>query len=1639
MRRGPNKTNKEKQILENMKKAKLLSFLAIPFLLTGCAAQSAPRPVALTNAKSAVKGLAGGASNQVVIDAGGGGGGSSTSNYTSTGYPSFYGTESITSTLNTGTISAPSDSTRSYDSGVKVYGSGTSTSVGSTNAIKLNARSPFFDFSDVAWTAPSSITSVATIVLISGYKLEVYSGSYRCFIANAYIESDVAKLNKNGTITTATTSTSSGIVPSELGKISSSLSNGSYTVKVTVSFMWAEVNTTTGKMGIFESTGTTSGTLLIDATAPTVSMTSGGKTIANGGVANVAITFNVFDANPQYIYYKSPAMSSYMMVSYGSGATSYTGATNNGVHSFYAVDALGNKSETISATLDTICPSGQIYANGVAASTDSYTGSSFSYVASDSGTGVKACYYKGPSSSSYVQYSSGSIIPNNSGDGWYSFYSVDNAGNVSSTIRIFLETKDPTIKILRNGQVAFTDTIGEGGIKDTGLYFNEGDTIGFGYSSSSNVYSTTPFGVGPTVTLSASSYPNDSYTETFKSATGISKTYLFRIVRDKPYINVNGVRYESGASVVLNSDAHVEMKVDDVICGGTNKGTISGDYSGNYDVLESGDADLSAVSDEDKTFSISLSDAAGNESSFTVEIDKSPAKATWKSNGAVIANSGYTNHPACLEFDSSEATATFSKDGGEFASYASGSSLNEDGSYTVILIDDAGNKSEYRIVIDTVAPVGKIYSDNAAAQSGLVTSSSIYFTWDGDATCLLNGNAYEKNTLVDSEGVFRFVLSDKAGNSSEYLAEIDRTAPVGNEDGLNADGRYAVSKWWDCSFGEEAKSFVTYDSALEYAEQKEWAANVAELSLSNVSDFTETNLVADNGDPDNHDDEVRTGTYWSYKSKSNPDIKLYYFDRALLDDAVAFYSKKFVSEPNYYDGSNSPSNGDIWDTTWELDGVSAPIGNDYCLTNYGASEAFAIKRGTSEKIPLQYGLKLSEQLLETGVYDVTEVDIAGNSCTYPVIIDLDAPGLNVSFDTYGSGSSETTISKESLPVSGTYYLKSLSIGKILDGDRWSVVAVTKDGKTTRYSKGDDMPTISEGGEYGISVYDRLGNTLSFKVFISSSEESVVFEANADSTSVSIGIQMGESFETLTSVEIYRNGEKLSGVSTDKLNYTFDKDGLYKVVIKDNFGRTITKEYRFVKALPQGALTGVEDGGKTAKDVSFSYDPSKYYLEVYKDGELYRLDESGSLLLEANAETSGLYTYRLINKTDADNVKEYKFEIDTVSPDVSLNGVADGGTTNGSVGVSWEAGDVTEATYSFNGGEPVAFSSGTEFDKEGTYVITVKDDMGNATTKTFTVDKTVDYVVKTSDGKTIGGDATTSDDVIVTSNEDAKVTVIKDGEKYDYAFGDALSEEGTYLITVEDDFANKNSFTIVIDKTVDFSMNAADGGITNDPVTISSGEKETVVVTKDGSPYGYVAGQEITEEGSYTVVITDAYGNSKTVTFQIAGPEARTSIDYDLGDGVEVTKVTKDGKDIDFSGSHIGFTEDGTYVITYTKDGKEYSFTLVLDTTAPEATLNGVEDGGKVDGSVSIDGMSEEGTIEVYKDGVKIDYKIGEKLSDYGHYEVVVKDALGNARTYTFDLAFQMNGWAIALIAVGILAAVAVTVTIVVKRKRVFKK
>lgn len=1572
------------------------------------------------------------------------------------------GTE-YTSHIHTNNVSGVSSYSESpyLNTGIKIYGT-TNTGVNSASSvIKTDSSTVCIDFSN----AYSPYIPVAPSSSISGsvpyyyditYKFQILSGStvkwQATYTGSTYSEvtgkdengNDVKTtyykkvINVNGKSTT-TTSTSSSLrhfSPTDFGTNFISLSDGTYTIQISRNYNWHYWKSLF-YIPYFDTTSTLTGTLIVDTTSPTISMRgySSGSAITNGAYAKERVTFTASDSNYYRLYYKTPTSSSYSYTT----ANTYTSGTTNGWYYVYAEDAMGHRSPEYSFYYDNTAPTGKIYSNGTSISSGAYISKSFSYSATDNGSGVANIYYKTPVSGVYQQYSSGMVIPANSGDGWYYFYSVDSAGNQSATMSVYLETQAPLVEIYRNNELAYSKTITGSGSYDTDIYLNPNDKLRISCDTSSGKV-TSNYTLDTNITI-GSSYTGSNYTITLTSATGITSNFTYHIVRNKPTITIDGTTYSSGSTLYFNSDKTVRFNDDSVITNSGNTGATIGS-EGNVILNEhityaSGNGKtLTTANGTETKYHLTLNDRAGNESTFTVFVDKLVPSGVWKTDGNVLENNGYTYKPLSFNITEAGVTATYSHNGGEYAAYTSGRTLTADGTYHVVLTDLAGNKSTFIATIDTVAPTGQLYADNKPVNSGAITNKGVFFSWDGDITATVNGNPYTKNSVLTSDATYAFVLTDFAGNHSEYTITIDTEAPTYNADKLNGSSQL-ISKWYVASIDGSDYSFATYKEALAFACDREFNKSVTVLVLDDIANFNQHHLIADGG-------EVRTGEYWLYKSKANPDSLLYYFDRAVLDEVIAHYAKNDVSTVNYFALDENNVYGEPADSMSDNvftapDGTQAPVLNGFVFDKADGFKLYAeLVGGSGVKMQLEYGIPFDAQIKIGGLYKLTEIDEAGNETVFYGFSDVLPPELKVSATIIGNEKpTELVITKQSLAGGAAFYYESFLVDEIVDADKWSVLTVENGGKKSCYTYGDELPCLNVGGEYLLTVYDRLGNGYSFTVYIIGNPATIDFKNNADDTEFSLTITLEQKFDTLVSLEIRKDGKVLDGISTDTLSYSFDRAGTYTITLRDNFGRAISKEYTFRKALPNGVLTGVADGGKTKSDVEFTFDKDRYYAVVTKDGQAFATNYNGRIFVMATDENSGSYAIRLIRLTDEENYSDYGFTVNTFAPEFVLS-VKDGSTTNKNATVTWTASDIEKVTYSLDGGEPVELKSGTTLSDEGVYIVTATNDLGTQSTKTFTVDRTLDYFVSVGAQPT-GNVDVTNETIAVFNNEPLSVTVTKNGEPYEYSFEDVLSDEGYYTFRIADEFGNTATFSITIDKSVSYSANIGNGLISNGNVLITNGEKLTVTVTKDNQVIDFEFGQSLDDEGYYKVVLKDVYGNEKSFDFRIVKGVKR-ALDYTLGESVSVLSVDRNGEEVLLDDNRLNFAIDGVYTVTAEVDGATYTFVLELDSTAPTLELNGVKNGGASGKSVTLDNLSEQATVEVYKDGELIAYELGNELSEYGEYRVVVIDEAGNQGEYTFTLKHVLNGGAVALIVIGIIVLVGgVAAVLIMRKKGIFRK
>ncbi len=371
------------------KKKKALNLFLFPMFLSGCTAITPAKTIENSIQRQPMKKKV--STDFSLLSNTGSTSGSTSSNYQSNGYPSIYGYETHKSECyqSVGTEPTISNAYGYHDIGVKVYSGNTATNIGSTSNIRLNESSPYFDFTDATWMFPSALkakqnTTTTTTGLMS-FKVEAYKGSVRHFHAGAEVNLDssgnIVSVTYDKYTSTITDTNCSKTLDdttidfSKLGKIASSLYSGSYTIKVTYSYLWVYGSTYTD-IAIIKTTATMNIDLIIDYTKPTIEMKkkSSGTVISNGSYSNEAVTVTASDENLSNLYYKTPDMTSYSVC-----GNTYTTGSSSGWYSFYATDKCGNQSDEYKVYIDMEKPEGILYVNGKEVSSGSYVSDSFSY------------------------------------------------------------------------------------------------------------------------------------------------------------------------------------------------------------------------------------------------------------------------------------------------------------------------------------------------------------------------------------------------------------------------------------------------------------------------------------------------------------------------------------------------------------------------------------------------------------------------------------------------------------------------------------------------------------------------------------------------------------------------------------------------------------------------------------------------------------------------------------------------------------------------------------------------------------------------------------------------------------------------------------------------------------------------------------------------------------------------------------------------------------------------------------------------------------------------------------------------------------------------------------------------------------
>lgn len=963
---------------------------------------------------------------------------------------------------------------------------------------------------------------------------------------------------------------------------------------------------------------------------------------------------------------------------------------------------------------------------------------------------------------------------------------------------------------------------------------------------------------------------------------------------------------------------------------------------------------------------VTATDAAGNTASTSFTVDRTPPAL---SLSAEIARSCVEAYAPAADANCSPVTLAYSLDGVYRGELRSGQTLTEEGRYVFTATDAAGNVSSAAAVVDRTAPVIR-FSANGADVAGY-TSAYCYAECDDGLSGIADVFLYDNGRYVpydraprSDNGLYRFRAVDRAGNTAEAELVVYRTDTFGNLAAIR-DG-YKLNAWYVVTLparifttpNKDAAgrySFESYDAALEFAVAKEREFRVTPVQ----------------------------GGYM-YVSASNESVSQKYETESGLLAAVQKYAKGYVSSrqtssvtgnDRYYTEPvsltrNSPILPDFLldlknlprmyarpSATWSLPSVAYISEMPYTVTarylgdfaEDSTQKEFEVARGTALKDLDGY---------RQGWYLIQERDGAGNVESYLIYSDAELPTARVSA-AFGDGEREVVLDHD-YTRNETLYFLSLEFSALLDNADQYITLKLEKGNTTKYfTQSDVLPVLGSddytSGKYKVTVYDRSLNALMFDVYIAGNAPTMTHGSlAADRPECRISFVTSDRYNVITSIELYKieyDGSKTAletdgagvPVNAATLSYTLTVGGKYGATVTDNYRRTVEfTPIFFLKGLPSGRLSGVKDGGRTNRNVSFTFDSSDVceFFTLHPNGERrpftgYSVQTGATdttYNVAAGVNTSHDYLVFLHNAEDRSLFVEYTFEIDTILPEFEItdgdgNVVEPDGATNKPFSIKWSETGVSVRYYTARGGSLSAsrYNMNAVLSQGTLYYFTLRDDVGNELEFTVLLDNAVDY--------TIGGKYNNVDGVIYanaplsfTVNEPTAVFDVVNVDGFTVDNGGTLTQAGRYEITVTDNYRNTVTLVIVLDFTPPtLSLTGAENGgaVKNDVKIIAEGYDRLYLADRLGNKIrDVVSGATFSAAGSYTVVAIDHAGNTVAVTFSIDlsvdyslsvpnGAVTTSTVILDTAEPVTVN-VTKNGERIE---TPAKFTECGTYEIT----------------------------------------------------------------------------------------------------------------------------
>lgn len=671
----------------------------------------------------------------------------------------------------------------------------------------------------------------------------------------------------------------------------------------------------------------------------------------------------------------------------------------------------------------------------------------------------------------------------------------------------------------------------------------------------------------------------------------------------------------------------------------------------------------------------------------------------------------------------------------------------------------------------------------------------------------------------------------------------------------------------------------------------------------------------------------------------------------------------------------------------------------------------------------------------SGKYTVTIYDRSLNALTFDVFIAGSEPTM-----THGSLTADRTDCKISFVTSDKYnVITGITLYKIeYDGSK---TILDIDGNGTTISAATLSYTLTVGGKYGATVTDNYRRTVEltpifFLKGLPNGKLSGVSDGGRTNQNVAFTFDAGDVCEIYI---LLSNGERQAftdytvqtGSSDKTYNITASEltSNEYLIFLHNAQDMSLYVEYTFEidTILPEFKITDIdgnviEPDGATNKAFSISWAETGVTVRYYtaKGGSLSATKYNMNTVL-----TQGTLYYFTI-KDDVGNTLDFTVLLDN-AVDYTINGNYNevNRAMYSNTHISFTVNEPTQE-FSVKNVDGYSIDNGGTLTQEGRYEITVTDNYRNTITLIFILDFTPPTIelVGAENGGAVSGNVAISafdyDYLYLTDSRGNKLKNVTDGEIF--------SSAGKYYVTASDYAGNSVSVSFTIDLTVDYTLSVPNGAVTTDKVTLDTAEPLNVTVKLNDIEIESTT--KFTDSGTYELTLTDELGNSVTCVFTIISKKSQT-LNQQLPVGTKVVSVLRNNEPYTLTDtSTLTFTETGMYSVTLDCNGTLYELTVETDNTPPTVTL--IDDGKEIKVS-EVDKDDVELTLTL--DGEEINCRIGQTLTEPGHYVLTATDILGNTAVYEFNIPFRLNTWAIVAIVVTAIIFLVIVILIIRARRK----